>query len=145
MTPTLASAAFAERRHRARLPFHANGVLILFPRYADVLLLDISLAGAHLLLRDDCDVREHEDCVLRIVSAEGRQLIEVEAATAHCDEHGHVGLAFSHVTAGAAQALRTLFEMNLATESLLTRDLCALLQPLAARGLAPQQSQVSAR
>jgi hypothetical protein len=144
MTPTFGSATFAERRHQARLPFHANGVLILFPRYADVLLLDISLAGARLLLRDDCGVREREDCVLRIVSAEGRQLIEVEAAAAHCNEHGHIGLAFSHVTAGAAQALRTLFEMNLATEALLNRDLCALLRPLAARGSAPQL-QASAR
>jgi hypothetical protein len=44
--------------------------------------------------------------------------------------NGHVGLTLRNVTPGIERTLRNIVEMNLGTDSMLTRDLCALLHPL---------------
>jgi len=120
----------AERRFQPRLPFHARGMLILFPRFVDAVLLDYSLHGARILLGEGCAIETGERCALRILSPEGRQLIEIEAACAHRDTGPHLGLAFRDVTPGVERALRAIYDMNLGTDSMLNRDLRALLQPV---------------
>lgn len=119
--------ALVNRRSIPRLPFHGKGILILVPEYFDVVLIDLSINGAHIILQETCDIRAEQHCALRIVNPRGRQLIEVEAVLAYRNPDGHAGVAFRAMTASIEREIRTIHEMNLGSESLLKRDLPALM------------------
>jgi hypothetical protein len=112
-----------------RFPYHSKGILILFPRFIDVSLIDISLTGAHVYLTEAQEINKGLPCSLRIVSPGEHQVVEVEAVSAYQDA-GYIGLTLLNVTPGIEKAMRTLVEMNLGTEALLHRNLCELLHPL---------------
>jgi hypothetical protein len=119
----------SDRRFRPRFPYHARGILILLPHFVDVTIIDMSLSGAHIIVDGSCKIKAGQVCSLRIVNSDERQVIEVEATMAYHRE-SHVGLALRNVTPGIETALRKVVEMNLGTEPMLKRDLCALLHPL---------------
>jgi len=119
-------------------------MLILFPRFVDALLLDYSLHGTRILLREGCAIETGERCALRILSPEGRQLIEIEAVCAYGDTGGYIGLAFTDVTPGVERALRAIYDMNRGSDSMLNRDLCAALPP-GAGGAVGREMSVSSR
>jgi len=124
--------SLTERRYRPRFPYHAKAILILLPCIVEATLIDISLTGAHVVLDHGFDIQTGQSCVLRIVNAQGRQVIAVDASV-YWKSDEQVGLALTNVTAGMEHALRAMIEMNLGTESLLKRDLSALLRPIRSR------------
>ena len=118
-----------ERRTHVRFPFHANAILTLFPRYYDAKLVDISLRGALIKIDKRSELRERVPCTLRVLTQEGRQILEIAASTAHCASEGMIGLELCNLTRGEESALQRIIEMNLGTKNLLNRDLCSLLRP----------------
>ena len=124
--------SLTEPRCRPQFPYHARGILILRPRIVEVALLDISSSGAHVVLDQACDVQMGQYGSLRILNSTGRHILEVDASV-HWNSANHVGLALTNITPGIERALRTMVEMNLGTESLLKRDLSALLHPFRSR------------
>jgi hypothetical protein len=124
--------SLTEQRYRPRFPYHARGILILLPRIVEVTLLDMSSSGAHVFLNQACDVQMGQYGSLRILNCAGRQVLEVDASV-HWNSANHLGLALANMTPGIERALRTMVAMNLGTESLLKRDLSALLHPFRSR------------
>jgi hypothetical protein len=118
-----------ERRCYPRFPFHSSAILTLFPAYHDATLIDLSMRGALVELDNAAAIAEGVPCTLRVLGNEGRQVLEFDAVTAFCNADGRVGLEIVQLAPGVEHALRRLIEMNLGTQKLLERDLCALLRP----------------
>jgi hypothetical protein len=118
----------SDRRYRPRFPYHARGILILLPNFVDVTIIDMSLSGAHIVVSGLFQIKAGQHCSLRILNSDERRVIEVEASMAYKRE-GHIGLTLRNVTPSIEKALRNMVEMNLGTDSMLKRDLCALLGP----------------
>ena len=109
----------------------ARAILILFPRFLDVTLVSLSLSEALVVPDRAWSVESGQACALRIVSAEGWQLIEVEAEVTSTEPY--VRLALTNVGPGLAQALHPLLDRIPTVEPRTTQDVGALLRPRVAR------------
>jgi hypothetical protein len=83
-----------------------------------VTIIDLSLAGAHIVIDGSPVIQVGRKCSLHIVTPEGRRQIELEASAVSRDAEGHVGLAWCNVTPSVEEALRKIVEMSPGTESM---------------------------
>ena len=88
-------------------------------------LLDISLRGALVTVRDDWNGGKGDDCLLQLDLAPGNA-ISMWARVSHVDGR-HVGLHCTSIDLDSITHLRRLVELNAGDPALLERELTALL------------------
>jgi hypothetical protein len=118
-----------DRRLHPRFPFHTKAVFLRLPRYFDVTLIDLSMNGALVELPAGHGLGLGLQGTLRVLSPGGGCLVETEVVVAHVEDGQRAGLRIASLSPGAQAALRGIMHMNLGTDRLLKRELCALLRP----------------
>lgn len=116
----------SERRRFPRFPFHSQGALSVAGGVHQGMILDVSLKGA--LFRADSlfGVEDGQMCCLDIFQAGQSGFCSATALMAYRREN-LIGLEFVDLSDGARQLLKQVIEMNLAVDTLLERDLPAML------------------
>lgn len=89
---------------RASAPVRPNAILVCGRHYIDVSLLDISLQGAIVQMREPVSLAPGLSCALRVLSAGGYQVFEAEAVIARFSE-GRTVLQFGAPHEGLRRAL----------------------------------------
>jgi hypothetical protein len=116
----------SERRHFKRILFDADAGLRVGDTVDDVHLLDVSLKGALVQIRDE--ERQHpdvgEDVVLDIRLDETVH-IEMRGRITHV-EADHLGIESTGIDIESITHLRRLLELNLGDSGILDRELAAL-------------------
>lgn len=115
----------AERRHFARIAFDAPAQLTTIDKRYEVKLLDVSLKGA--LVQLEAPLQLGEPCLLCLRLDNAEQRIAMAAEVAHVDGQ-RAGLLCRSIDLESITHLRRLIEVNLGEQSLLERELKALLQ-----------------
>jgi len=115
-----------ERRHFKRILFDADAELRVGDVVDDVHLLDVSLKGVLVQIRDED--RQHpqvgEDVVLDI-RLDDAVHIEMRGKISHV-EADHLGIESTGIDIESITHLRRLMELNLGDSSILDRELAAL-------------------
>ena len=120
----------AERRHYARIAFHAPAQLVLASGALDVVVLDLSLKGALVQVPEnalDLGAETDPPCELNIDlddAESDRICMKVRIAHAH---QGRIGLLCQDIDLDSVTHLRRLVELNLGNPDLLERELSALI------------------
>ena len=117
----------ADPRLCSRFSYRANAVLIYLPHLYEVTLIDISVHGVLVGLKEDAEITVGDKTRLRVLTEKGNQAFEVEALVAHRSEQG-IGLEIKSIDHHAKSTLRRLFEANLGTAELASRSLHVLLE-----------------
>ena len=116
-----------ERRHHHRFPFggivhiRINGYEWTAP------LLDISFKG--ILVEwagGPHDINPDQPCQLELELSDGALDLTMEGTVVHM-ENGHIGFRITHLDIESATHLRRLVELNLGDDSLLQREIEALV------------------
>lgn len=116
----------AERRHYARIAFHAPAQLVFAAGKLDVVVLDISIKGALIRLPENAALPDGALCQLHVeLDAVGEQ-ISMEARVTHLKD-GNAGLLCQIIDLDSITHLRRLVELNLGDPQLLERELSALV------------------
>jgi len=115
-----------DRRDFWRAPFRAPAQLIDVSGTWDVRLCDISLKGALVELPSGWSGLQGGKCRIRLELALGAT-ISMDATVAHLDGK-HLGLRCDEIDIDSITHLRRLVELNAGDESLLDRELVALLR-----------------
>jgi hypothetical protein len=115
-----------ERRHYSRIAFHAPAQLTLASGSVDAVVLDLSLKGALVRLPADVDAQDGASCTLRVRLDEMGDSIRMETKVMHI-EGRYAGLSCHSIDLDSVTHLRRLVELNLGSETLLERELSALL------------------
>lgn len=117
----------SDRRRIARFPYHANAVSIRLPRLYEVTLIDISVHGALVGLKENAEIRVGDRTRLRVLTEKGNQAFEVETFVVHRSEQ-RIGLEIDSIDHYAKSTLHRLIETNLGTPDLASRTLPVLLK-----------------
>lgn len=123
------------KRQQTRFP-----AVIVFPGfYLDAATIDVSESGALIEIIDVRLVARNAECVLRLLSDNGRQLVELPARIVRISGTRRFGLQTNGISPGALVVLRNLIDSAAHGERRYGRDICALLRraegaPLKAHG-----------
>jgi hypothetical protein len=117
----------SEQRRLTRVLFQARGMLSTFPGKYDCEVLDLSLKGALVSLESHWQGKLGDPCTLLVKLGEGGEHILMSGEIAHA-ENGRIGIKCVEIDLESITALRRLVEFNLGSESLLNRELIALLE-----------------
>ncbi|VAW89090.1 hypothetical protein MNBD_GAMMA18-1960 [hydrothermal vent metagenome] len=120
-----------EKRRFTRIPFEATTHIVSAGESWHSPLIDISLKGA-LLERPDGwqgKLGEHFSIELNLDGGGGESniSIQMEAEVAHLEDN-HIGFNCLHISLESITHLRRLIELNLGDESILDRELAALIE-----------------
>lgn len=110
-----------DRRQFFRSSFHAPVQLHLAGRQVPAQLLDISLKGALLELREEGAVQAGEACQLRLALAPDAFIL-MDGVIAYCRGH-QVGLRGEHLDVDSMTHLRQVLEHNVEDPAVWARDL----------------------
>ncbi|MEL0168794.1 MAG: PilZ domain-containing protein [Pseudomonadaceae bacterium] len=115
-----------DRRRFSRIPFDAHTMLQQDDWCVAAQLVDVSLRGLLLMQPEHWDpARAHAPFIAIIELSEGSQ-IRMEVSLAHAEE-GLLGFQCEHIDLDSISHLRRLIALNLGDETLLERELGALL------------------
>ncbi|MBL0166678.1 MAG: PilZ domain-containing protein [Propionivibrio sp.] len=117
-----------ERRHHARIAFHAPARLVLGERTLDVVVLDLSLKGALIRLPASPPLSAGASGMLhvRLNESEPSEQISMQIRVAHV-QGPQAGLLCICIDIDSVTHLRRLLELNLGDPALLERELSALI------------------
>jgi hypothetical protein len=133
----------ANNRSFPRHELGSPAVILLPGFYVDATALDVSQSGALIEVPDIRLIPRNATCVIRLLSANSRQLVEFQARVVRFAGTRRIGFQNRNVSAGALGALRRLLtETTPQTEYTTRREVCALLRPAAPDRL---QSNTDAR
>ena len=113
-----------ERRHFVRVVFDADAALITTEARLSGQVVDLSLKGALIELREPPAVEAGEPCLLAVQLGSDR--IKMAGEVAHVDGL-QVGVQCRSIDLESITHLRRLIEMNLGGGKLLERELKALI------------------
>jgi hypothetical protein len=113
-----------DRRCSSRYPCQWQGTIVLTGTRRSVTVVDLSMAGA--LVRptgypDRGGLARGSRCAIRILSAEGLELLVLPATVAH-SAGSRIGLAMARVEPAAQRMLHQLIEFNLGITAFARRD-----------------------
>ena len=115
-------------------PRHAMGspAVVLLPGfYVDATALDVSQSGALIEVPDVRLIPRNASCVIRLLSTNGRQLVEFQAKAVRYDGTHRIAFESCNVSPGALGALRRMLTVPARhTEYTTRREVCALLRPV---------------
>jgi hypothetical protein len=111
-----------------RYRMHGEAVILLPAGYINATVLDISLTGALIEIANLRRVPRGGTCALRLLSDNGRQLVEVEAAVVRYAGDRHIGLKTCNLSPGAYGVLSRLIETASYGDGAKEREVCALLR-----------------
>ncbi|MGB4466863.1 MAG: PilZ domain-containing protein [Azovibrio sp.] len=117
----------SNRRHFSRIHFNTDGKLLFPGGECPVEIIDLSLKGAMLQLAAPAPLQTGQRCTLRLSLAANGAGIGMEAEVAHV-EGQIVGLRCIEIDLDSITHLRRLVELNLGDDSLLHRELEALVK-----------------
>lgn len=117
-------AQASERRHFVRVVFDAEASLITTAAKLAGQVVDLSLKGALVELREAPGIEAGEPCLLAVQL--GDDLIKMAGEVAHVEGH-QVGVQCRSIDLESITHLRRLIEMNLGGGKLLERELKALI------------------
>lgn len=117
-----------DRRQFARIDFSTQGFLVYPEAEYAVEIIDLSLKGALIRYNAANTQLPDERCVLRVPLGEDDDCIYMEVIIAH-QYSDSVGLRCIEIDLDSITHLRRLVELNLGDETLLNRELEALIQP----------------
>ncbi len=118
-----------EKRRFTRIPFETTTHIVNAEKSWRSPLIDISLKGALLERPDDWQGKLGEQFLidLELEGGENTISIQMEAEVAHV-EGNHIGFNCLHIGLDSITHLRRLIELNLGDESILDRELAALIE-----------------
>ena len=119
-----------DRRSHTRIEFDAGAVVISNNKPYQVVIHDISLKGALINKPVNCHIPVETRCVLKLELSE-QEPITMGTIVKRADNE-YIGMECESIDLDSIARLRRLVELNLANESLLERELEALLQPVTA-------------
>ena len=120
----------SERRRFRRFPFHSEATLQLKGVSCVATLKDLSLHGALLELRGGAtalDSIQLKPCLVHIHHNGNEDLVVFNGLVLHV-KHELLGIKFIGVGEAERQALIQLIDLNLASPTLLDRDVASLLE-----------------
>lgn len=115
-----------EKRRFSRIPFDAVAKLRGPGAELDTQLLDISLNGALISRPSGWNGKIGERYTLELTLDHSNSEISMEIVVAHIDDE-HIGCSCEHIDLESIIHLRRLVELNLGNESILDRELHALI------------------
>jgi len=115
----------AEQRKFRRIPFQCNAQIRCGDRTYTAELLDISMKGALMLVRDMADRNVGHTCYLDIKLVNSDIHLLFEAELAHKDDN-HYGFVFHGEDIETFTHLRRLLELNLGDAEIIERELADL-------------------
>lgn len=115
-----------EKRHFTRIGFDASARLICNDQDWATHLLDISLKGALVEQPPASDLSLNTSVELNLLLSDEETEIMIRGHIAH-QEAKHIGIEFDHMDVDSASHLRRLIELNTGSETLLERELEALI------------------
>jgi hypothetical protein len=118
----------AERRHHARIAFHAPARLLLGEPTLDVVVLDLSLKGALIRLPANTAISEGTSGMLNVQlnESEAGEQISMQIRVAYV-EGPQAGVLCISIDIDSVTHLRRLLELNFGDAALLERELSALI------------------
>jgi hypothetical protein len=119
---------FVNNRQSPRHRIHRDAVILLRAEYINATVLNISLAGALIEIENHRRVPRGGACALRLLSDNGRQLVEIEVAVVRYAGDRRVALKTCNLSPGAYGALSRLIETTSHGDYATTREVCALLR-----------------
>lgn len=122
----MAETKFAQRRRFARIPFRGPAVIEHGSNRTECLLLDVSLKGALIEVPAALVPAKGSSCSLTIRLGVGPEHVTMTGSVAHVTGL-HVGVSCDQMDLDSASHLRRLVELNLGDETLLQRELEALV------------------
>ena len=119
-------------RQSARVRKRNNAVILLLlpPAYIDATVIDLSASGALIELDNPLQLPLGAHCALRLLSDNGRQLVEFGATVARHDGDRRIALKATFLSPGARGALQRLLEGGAPAARTSHREVCALLRPV---------------
>ncbi len=114
------------RRQFSRILFQSEAELFTPSGEHTVNVIDISLKGALVRPESKSNIATGTPCTLKLHLAARGTLIRMEATVVH-HEGPYLGLSCQEIDLDSLTHLRRLVELNLGDESLLQRELSALL------------------
>lgn len=124
------SNSVTERRKFSRIPFEASATMSSPVGSWTAKLLDISLNGALITLPQNWQSSNNESYLLEINVAENIFKIKMEVTVTHIAENS-IGLRCDHIDIDSVSHLRRLVELNVGDETILNRELAALINQAA--------------
>mgnify|MGYP003953912375 CR=1 FL=1 len=115
------------RRRFTRVPFHTQVTLACEGSPRECVLIDISLNGALVEDGTALDVPPGTPCALAVHLGDRAHMIRMAGVVAHATE-GRLGIQCREIGLESITNLRRLVELNAGDESLLERDLAALIE-----------------
>lgn len=119
----------SEKRRFTRIPFEATARIVGSTESWYAPLIDISLKGALVHLPGNWQGKLGEQYLIEL-SLEGGDndvAISMESEVTH-KENGNIGFSCLHIGLDSITHLRRLIELNLGDESILDRELAALIE-----------------
>ncbi|MBS1189989.1 MAG: hypothetical protein H6R10_1781 [Rhodocyclaceae bacterium] len=117
-----------ERRQFTRIAFRTNARLSLANGEIDVEVVDISLKGALVRPLAGLFAQVGIDAILEVSLDESGNAIRMDATIVH-RQGDYLGLACREIDLDSVTHLRRLVELNIGDESVLHRELTALMHP----------------
>jgi hypothetical protein len=119
-------------RQSPRVHLRNNAVILLLlpPAYIDATVIDLSLSGALIELNDALQLPRGAHCALRLLSENGRQLVEFSATVVRHASTRRIALKATSLSPGAHGSLQRLLDGTSRLEPMTRREVCALLRPV---------------
>ena len=112
---------------RVQLRNTAVILLLLPPAYIDATVIDLSLSGE---LNDALQLPRGAHCALRLLSDNGRQLVEFGATVVRHASARRIAFTATNLSPGAHGSLQRLLDGTSRLEAMTRREVCALLRPV---------------
>jgi hypothetical protein len=114
------------KRRFTRIPFHAPAVLGVGGLEVSGQVLDLSLKGALVEIPASAVGLPGDPCTLAIRLGLGEALVRMDGRIVHRGD-GRIGVCCSQIDLESMEHLHRLVELNLGDESLLRREIAALV------------------
>ena len=116
-----------EKRQFTRIAIDASARLMQGDNDWPTKLQDISLKGALIAIPADSNLKLGDNITLYLLLSDEETEIKMEGKIAHMEDD-RLGLSCDHLDVESASHLRRIVELNTGDESLLNRELEALLK-----------------
>lgn len=116
-----------ERRHFNRVPFCTQAKITVANKQWQTEIIDLSLKGALLQVPPNAELNISDNIELSFVLEGLSPPIVMQGQIRHLDAE-QIGFQCALLDIDSATELRRLMELNLSDESLIQRDLAALIQ-----------------
>ncbi len=116
---------FKEQRHFRRIPFDTEVVLKSSDREWPCHLVDISLQGALIEIKEKWDNSDNDQLTLEVLQAGNNTLIHMDVVIRHTTGNS-LGLEVKHIDLESISHLKRLVELNLGSSDAINRELAEL-------------------